>query len=447
MAEANPPSRLRQSTGLLLLVLWVGAIVDMAWDIPRVAAVGGLVAYVVLSLVHGARAARWLCGALTGAIVALSLAFGVPEAAIDGIERAFVFAAFMPTLVLVRATAELRPEVAQARRSFRNLDPAHRVGGILFGCHALGSTISIGVFGLLAPIIGTGGRPDDRLAIVRVAVRSLCLGAVWSPFFLSIVLASQYITTVPLWWIMALGLPFAAIGLLLSFFVLGDGAGGLKALRHSLLSLAPIVPSVALAAALVATISGLGGLTTLQAIVLGIPPLCFLGLMPLGLSRPVEAARATWRSLPDVGGEIGILVLAIALGAVFEAAMAASGVAEAIADLGRGLWPVAAIASIIFGMSFAGLIGIHPIVSSTVVLVVAMRFGVELSDIVLMQSVLIGWSLGAMVSFSGVSVVTASALFDVSPWHLVFGRNLAFAVVFGTISVLLLGMLEAILAG
>ncbi len=445
MAETIPHRALRRSTGLLLLALWALAIVDMAWPVPKLVAVIGLAAYVGLALVRGSRQMRWLCGALAVAIAALASSFGVAEAAIGGIGRALVFAAFLPTVVLVRATAELRPEVAQARRSFRDLAPEHRAGGILFGCHVLASAISLGVFGLLAPIIGTEGPPESRVRIVRIAVRGLCLGAVWSPFFISVVLASQYITTVKLWQIMSLGLPFAVLGLLISFFVLGDGGGGLKALGRSLASLAPIVPAVALAAILVAAISGLGGLTSLQAIVIGVPPLCLAGLAPLGASRLGEAVRATWRSLPDLGGEIGILVLAITLGAVFEAVLASSGIAEDVASL--GLSPPAAIAIIVAGMSAAGLLGLHPIVSATVVLVVAPGLPIELADIVLMQAVLIGWALGAMISFSGVSVVTAAALFDVPPWRLIIGRNIVFVIVFGTVSVLLLGLLNEAFVG
>ena len=445
MAENPPPQAIRRMTGLLLVVLWAGAIVDMAWPVAETVAVAALAAYVVLALVRGSRQARWLCGALAGAIVAFAWTFGVADAALAGTKRALVFAAFMPTIVLVRATAELRPEVAEARRSFANLEPEHRAGGILFGCHVLGSAISIGVFGLLAPIIGTDGAPESRIGIVRIAVRSLCLGAVWSPFFVSVVLASQYITTVALWQVMGLGLPFAALALMISFFVLGDGAGGLAALRRSLASLVPIVPTVALAAVVVAAISGLAGLTTLQAIVLGIPPLCVAGLLPLGASRLGEAWRATWRNLPDVGGEIGILVLAVALGAVFEAALAASGIAERAAAL--GLEPFAAIAIIVAGMSAAGLLGLHPIISATVMLVVAMGLPIELADIVLMQAVLIGWALGAMISFSGVSVITAAALFEVSPWRVIFGRNIVFVIVFGGVSILILGFLNRAFVG
>jgi len=445
MAEIKSSPFLRRLAGMLLFGLWVGAIADMAWNIPEAIAVSALTTFVLISLIRGSRQARLVCGALAGAIVALGWTFGVADAAFAGIDRALVFAAFMPTILLVRATAEQRPEISQARQLFRKLDVAERSGGILFGCHALGSAISIGVFALLAPIVGTEGSPESRISIVRVAVRSLCLGAVWSPFFISVVLASQYISTVPLWQIMGFGIPFAALGLVLSFFILGDGTGGLPALRRALSSLAPIVPTVALAAALVAAISGLAGLSTLQAIVLGVPPLCLAGLLPLGTSRLREAVRATWRNLPEIGGEIGILVLAIALGAVIEAALTGSGIAEQIAGFGVG--PLAAIAFIIAGMSGAGLIGIHPIVSATVVLVIATGLEIGIADILLMQAVLIGWALGAMISFSGVSVVTAAALFEVSPWSLIFGRNIVFVVVFGSISVLILGFLNQVFVG
>ena len=88
MAETNSSRILRRLAGFLLLGLWVGAIVDMAWDVPRAAAVAGLAAYVLLALVRGSRQARWLCDALAGAIVALGWAFGVADAAFAGIDRA-----------------------------------------------------------------------------------------------------------------------------------------------------------------------------------------------------------------------------------------------------------------------------------------------------------------------------------------------------------------------
>jgi len=227
--------------------------------------------------------------------------------------------------------------------------------------------------------------------------------------------------------------------------VLGDGAGGLLALRRSLASLMPIIPPVALAATLVVLISGLSDFTTLQAIILGVPPLCLAGLLPLGISRLGEAGRATYRHLPEIGGEIGILVLAIALGAVFEAALTGSLVAQEIAAL--DFPPLGAIALVVIGISLAGLLGIHPIVAGTAVLVASTGLEIGLADIVLMQAVLIGWALGATISFSGVSVVTASTLFNLSPWRLIFGRNIAFAGVFGSISVLILGLLNWTLVG
>jgi hypothetical protein len=159
----------------------------------------------------------------------------------------------------------------------------------------------------------------------------------------------------------------------------------------------------------------------------------------------VEATRATYRHLPQIGAEIGILVLAIALGAGFESVLTGGAIAQDIAGL--EVSPLAAIAFIVAGIALAGFLGIHPIIGGTAVLVVATGLEIAVADIFLMQSVLIGWSLGAMISFSGVSVVTASALFGISPWKLIFGRNIAFVVVFGSISVLILGFLNWVVLG
>ncbi len=423
----------------LLALLWAAELGYLAFPEPALANIlaAGFVLYVAVAL----RASRWqtlaLCGALALASLGLCLAYGVWPAIITGLHRALIFLAFMPTVMLIRATADRRPEITATRALFASLDPAERGGGLLFGCHVIGSVLSVGVFALLAPIVGPDAPEAERKQVVGVALRGMCLAAMWSPFFVSVGLVSEHLPAVPLWQIMPLGLGLAAIGLTLSYLMF-DSAGGTAALARAMRSLVPVVPGVAVAAAVVASLAGMTDLTTLQALAVGMPPLCALALLAVGRGITASAWRATFDGLGNVGGEIAILTFSVVLGAVFEAALGPSGLVPGLA----GIEPSAPliIAATIGIMCVAGLLGVHPIVSATMLLVLLARLPHDVTDLALMLAVLVGWALAAMVSVSGISVVISSALFRIPPERLIRGQNIVFVAIFGTLSVLLIAL-------
>ena len=85
-------------------------------------------AYVLLSLARLRRRTLVLCGILAVMTIALAAAYDgwapIPLAA-DG---ATIFAAFFGTIMILRATAERRPETANARRGFTHLDQDRQSG-------------------------------------------------------------------------------------------------------------------------------------------------------------------------------------------------------------------------------------------------------------------------------------------------------------------------------
>ena len=85
-------------------------------------------AYVLLSLARLRRRTLVLCGILAIMTIALAAAYdgwaAIPLAA-DG---ATIFGAFFGTIMILRATAERRPETANARRGFTHLDQDRQSG-------------------------------------------------------------------------------------------------------------------------------------------------------------------------------------------------------------------------------------------------------------------------------------------------------------------------------
>lgn len=427
-------------------LLWAGELVYLAFPSGVLAniLIPGLITFILITLAMSRWQTLALCSALLGASMALCLSFDVWSAMWPGFQKALIFLAFMPTAMLIRATADQRPEIAATRTLFASLPPAERDGGLLIGCHAIGSVLSVGVFSLLAPIAGPDAGEEERRKLVGVGLRGMCLAALWSPFFVSMALASEYLPGVALWQIMPAGFLLAMAGLLTSY-VLFDNAGGISGLARSLRSLGPVLPNVAIAAIVVAVVSGLTGLSTLQSLAVSVPPFCALALAPLGRDKAILACRSTYQGLGNVGGEIGILTFSVVLGVVFAAALAKSGFAPDLALLTPS--PITVIAVTIGGMCLAGFFGIHPIVSATVLLVLVANFPHGVADLALMMAILVGWGLAAMVSISGISVVLSSALFHVPPERLIMRSNLILVAVFGVIAILLITLVNSVLSG
>jgi hypothetical protein len=137
--------------------------------------------------------------------------------------------------------------------------------------------------------------------------------------------------------------------------------------------------------------------------------------------------------------------MALVLGRVLEASIGDIGIAEAMAPIAIPVWGV--LACVIFIMTLASLVGIHQLVSMIVVLVVFAPLKTGVHDTILMEAALIGWAFASMIGVTAVSTATASAMFRVPRAQLILGPNLAFAAVFGALSVLLLSITNNLFFG
>lgn len=436
------PARLASA---LVIALWAaalpGILLDAADAALAPASSAALACLVVLAMALGAGwHTRLLCGALAAAAALLAGVYGHWEGIIDGFGRAAIFAPFLATVLLLRATAEERPEVAEARRLFGALDPGRRDSAVVIGTHLLGSVLQVGVFAVLAPILGP--RSPHRREVFLVAVRGMALVPLWSPFVVGMAVASQYLPQVPLWQVMALGLALTAASVAVSVAVF-DRRGSLRDLAAALAALAPVVPPVAVAALIVVATTAATGLSTIESLVIGLPVPC---LLALAAGRPGAARRTLARTaggLHGIGPEISILTLATALGAVFEAALPDTGLLAWLA--GMELAPAAVIATVVLAMNLSGLAGVHPIVSGTAILVVFTGVPTGVADLVLMQALLVGWGLATCISVGSLSIATGASLFGIAPTRLITARNIAFAFSASAVAIVALVALNRLL--
>ena len=446
MVETGPSVFPRPYPTVLLGALWtielVGFAVSVEW--LRWLAAAGLFVFVGHALVAGRWQIRLVVAILSLCIAALCVAFGGWEAIWHGVQRATIFVPFLCTIVLLRASAEQRPEIAAAREMFTSLDRSRRGAGILVGAHILGSVLIVGAFALLAPILGREAAEAERRQVALAAMRGMCLAALWSPFFVAMGFTSSYLPAVELWQIMPVGLSLAAIGILAAYLIF-DREAGLASLGRVLRSLAPIMPSVAVAALTVTLLTGLTRWTTVESLIVGMPVLCAVVLAAMGRGALKAAMRTTREGMGNLGPELCLMTFAMTLGVVLETTLPQTGVLPWLRGL--ALSPPAVIGVVAGGMTLAAFLTVHPIVSGTVLLVLFTSFPTGVADLVLMQCVLVGWALGTMISVSSVSVATSSAMFRTAPENLITRGNIGLVVVLVSLSVVILSGLNHVLNG
>jgi hypothetical protein len=402
-----------------------------------------LVVFVALSLLRAGWQNRLLCLGLAGAVAALCLVYDRWQVIPGGIAKGAIFPAFFGTIVLLRATAEQRPEIIAARRLFAGLDPTRRGGGLIVGANLLSAVLQVGMFAILAPIVGRDAPDDDRRRVFLLAMRGMALTPVWSPFVIAMAVANHYVPEVRLWQVMPLGIGLTLIGFVISIGVFDRG--NVSDLSRALKTLAPIVPAVAIAALIVVGMTALTPLSTLESLVLGLPLPCLAAIAHAPAGDLRVALRTTGDGLSRIGPETSVLCFAMTLGVAFEAVLPETGLLDWIAAL--ALSPTMVILIIIFGMNLAGFLVIHPIVTGTILLVVFTGMETGLADLVLMQAMLVGWGLCTAISLGSLALMTGSVMFNLPPTRMLSAGNAAYVIVTSAVFVGVLAALNRLIVG
>ncbi len=428
----------------LLVLLWGSQFVRMAWPGMGTDHAGAVLAalYLLRALPLLRRPTLLLCGTLTLAAALLVFLYGGPASVLTGFQAAPLFAGFFGTIVLLRATGDRLRQIRQARELFERLEPDHRLGGFLVGSHLLAAVLGPGAYAVTAPIIGESKVAEEHLAAMRACHRGGGLAGLWSPFWIAMALSSQYVPGVPLWHIMALGLPMAACALTAAHVIYAKEPG-LTLLWRALQSLHPIVPPVALCVLSVAVVSGVTVLSGLEALIVSVPVLCALAFLGRR-GRDLAATLAdTYRGTAHVGNEVAILTLSLALGGVIRHMFAQTGVTAWIGALDL---PAMAVIALVIGVTaVAALAGVHQVVTVSLLLTVFTELPVRVADLVLIESTLAAWSCSAMIGVSSIMVATATTLFRVPLSQVILGPSLRFTVLFAAGATLVLTGVNALL--
>ena len=186
--------------------------------------------------------------------------------------------------------------------------------------------------------------------------------------------------------------------------------------------------------------STLSGFTTLQALIAIVPILTIYGLSGKNSNQLIPAVRETYKRARTVNDEIVIVTSAVVLGETLEIILKNTGATDLVSGIGFKDWQI--ILLIIGIVTVASLCGIHQLVSIVIVLTLLLPLEDGPADYIIMEAALIGWAFASMVGVTAVSLATASTMFGVSRWKLVFGANIKFVLVFGSVSSFLLSIVN-----
>mgnify|MGYP005838556049 CR=1 FL=1 len=426
-----------------MLALWLA---ELAWlatrhpALPRLS-VPLLVAYGLVALIVVRPGARRLALLLVLPAVLLTSHDGRPELLRQGLEQALVFPAFLATILLVRASAAVHPAVERARRRTTALAREARTAGFLAGGHLFGAVLTAGSFALLAPLLDPRAPVEERARLGALALRGSCLAALWSPFFVGMALVTRHLPELPLWQVAAMGLGLT--GLALGVTLATDGRGAARGLGAAFGALAPLLPPVLGAAALVVTASGLTGLTSLETVLLLTPLL--VGLWLLGRPRGTATAvlARVWADLARLAEEALLVGVVTVLGRVLATA---SWTAALAGPLHAGLVP----AGVLMGGLLAAIVllavaGLHPLATVAITMALLTDGPPPVAPLALAGIGLLGWALGTMVGSTSLSLLVARTSFELPGRSLSPGPNGRFVTLFGAAAVVALTILDALL--
>jgi hypothetical protein len=344
-----------------------------------------------------------------------------------------IFAGLIPSMGLVRSTARRLTSVQKSQTLLSRLPKDSFASGFQITAHFFGAVINTGVFAMLAAAMPPKSAANYRQAAAEAALRGMASSATWSPFFVAFVVGQVYLNAFSSWMGLAIGLIMGSTFSIISIFLLNEKIN-VKKIRTSLACLLPVFPTLIIIIILVVGSAIFFGLTALSAVIIVMPLLvmCYVVTKPSEF-RPI--AIETFHYLKTSTDDVVIISCAMLAGFFVTNSPETLEIFKNLPLFSIPDWSV--LLFIPVTMATLSLIGIHPVISSTILLSVFTASNLNIYDPLMMQAHLLGWCTGTMSSIGSLSVITCSTLFQIPTSKLCFGINsyttIAFAILGGVI--------------
>lgn len=428
--SATSPGMMLQAGAVLLGAIWILGEARLLLPGETVRTLGGLAMAVFLipAILYGRRATQALTLALLATALALTHFYGAWSALWGGLERAVLLVGLLLTLSLLRIALQDNQKVEAYRRRVEAQPAAERSVWILSGSYVTASLLSVGAISVFASLLPPDSSKDKRVRYARISVCGASLAILWSPFFFALAFVTEFLPGIALTALIATGFALSMAGMAIALAIVGEGTEGPRAATRALASLGEFAIPIAVVTALLVGVRALTGFSTIETMLTVLPALCVLLIAMPPSGRLQRLGSDIWGRLCRMQDEAAIVGSATVFGTVLTAApwlqdVISPGFLAAIPG------PLLILGCITF-MAGAGLLGLLPLVTGTISLVVLTTFPNALSDLAVGLSVLAGWSLASMASMSSMMVLVAAAQYNIRPEWVMAGPDWRFYLVF-----------------
>jgi len=344
-----------------------------------------------------------------------------PAEILAGGERVLIFAALLPTMALVRATAMTMPSVHDTQQRLARLPASAFSGGQQLAAHVFGGIINTGAFALLSAALPPDAEAARRRASAEAVIRGMVSSSAWSPFFIAFAIGQNFVAPAYAWMAIAIGTVSALLFTIATLLGLNRGFAWHQ-LRLSLSCLHPVASRLLIVLASVLAVALAFGLTALSAVVVVMPVLVVVQLVR-HRGKAHDILRQTRDAMHSTADDL-VVITAAMLVAFF--ATQDDSLAAFVGGIHDGQIPGwLALVSTPVLMMLLSVVGIHPVITSTALLAAFSGGGADVHPALLVQAHLIGWGAGTMSSIASLSVLTCAGLYRVPARNLVFGHNMA----------------------
>lgn len=437
-------SRLAPVSALLLGIVWIAEMVRIFHPAPALAAIAAtcLAAFVLLALARASAHIRVLFLLAVGAAVAMAWSLGSPDPLASGFAKAQIFGAFLPSVLMLRATVEASPRIEELRGDLGSLGHEAAQNWTQYGSHVLGAVLNVGATAILAPVVARGADPGRLPDLARSSARGVGGAVMWSPFFLALAFTSQLVPQAPMWQSMLVGTGLAAIGLVLSYLLFTPTLGW-NGFVASIGRLGPLALPMLLVVGAVVGATLAFHWSGLQSVAVVIPLLCLGYVVRLGATEGRGVLRRTIANFSRLSDELLIVVGATILGAAVASL-------PAVRELGASMTPdmisgPALLALMVVVLLVLGQAGLHPMIGSSIVVPVAAAGGFGVCGVVVVAAGVFAWALNASISIWTLPVAVAASTFGVAARAMLSRRTLAFAALHAVAGLAYLGAANALL--
>ncbi len=337
-----------------------------------------------------------------------------------------IFAGLIPTMGLVKSTAQRLPHVKRSQMLLSELPKDSFSSGFQITAHFFGAVINTGVFAMLAAAMPPGRGYAYRKTVAEASLRGMSSSATWSPFFVAFVVGQIYIGATSAWFGLAIGLIMSLIFSIVSVLLLNRELTR-KKFKKSLACLQPVVSTLLIIILFVVGSAIVFGLTALSAVIIVMPIMVsyYFFINPKNIfAISIDTLNYLEKSTDDV------VIISVAM-IVGYFVTNSPDTLTAFRDL--SIFTIPNWSVLIFipvTMALVSLIGIHPVISSTILLSTFTSSNFDISGPLMMQAHLLGWCTGTMSSIASLSVISCSTLFQISSSKLCYGNNSFIAISF-----------------